>query len=700
MYAPIPMIRLLSVALIFLITWSCSQNSTKPAAVTFHNINSKYNAIWQADQLLQNLQSQFRNERIENYANELPIIAPVDSSFGITHKLEIANLIRKASLVIDRHQNSKYVDDAYLLIAQGRYFQSDLKNALETLKYINTLDPDKQTQRQAMTLLYQVYLVQKDFESAEKTENFILENGLESWGYSLVKAYEHQLKGEVKSSIQLVNQLVGDTKNRQDRSRLYFILGQMLERNNQSGLAQQAYQNSMRQKSNYELTLRANIANKALEKSVSSLEKLLEDPKNEDQKSEIYIALGKIYLEEKDLAKAKNAWQQATKNNPNRGELYFQLGSLFADQLHDYARASAYFDSATTYLSNSNPNYPLAVKAQKNWNKYVALEQIIQQEDSLQKLAKLSLSELKAIYEKAQAKKSTRNDSLAKSQSKTIKVAVTFTRRPPSADQQSFYFYNEQARLRGEQEFTMKWGIRTLEDYWDRKNKQNAPTVVNALSASSIKDSSLVSSNVSSTDSMQLWIDAIPRNDTKMLASNKKKEQALFELGKHAKTQMSNNALALLHLERLMNEFPYTSLEAEALYLQYLSSETQTQKNKYKTLLFDRFPDSIYRLTILKLESGTLSDSKEQQAEKAYESAYSEFKANRFDLCLKSCQTLRIQFPGSKSEDKIVFLSALCYAGLKEREQYVKTLTQFIQLFPASPLKKEAAERLNAIPKN
>lgn len=162
------MIRLLSVALIFLITWSCSQNSTKPAAVTFHNINSKYNAIWQADQLLQNLQSQFRNERIENYANELPIIAPVDSSFGITHNLEIANLIRKASLVIDRHQNSKYVDDAYLLIAQGRYFQSDLKNALETLKYINTLDPDKQTQRQAMTLLYQVYLVQKDFESAEK----------------------------------------------------------------------------------------------------------------------------------------------------------------------------------------------------------------------------------------------------------------------------------------------------------------------------------------------------------------------------------------------------------------------------------------------------------------------------------------------------------------------------------------------------
>ncbi|MFM7020439.1 MAG: hypothetical protein ACKOXC_06540, partial [Aquirufa sp.] len=338
------MIRILSVALILLITWSCSQNSTKPAAVTFHNINSKYNAIWQADQLLENLQREFQNERVENYANELPIIAPMDSSFGISHKLEINNLIRKASLVIDRHQNSKFVDDAYLLIAHGRYYQSDFKNAIETLKYINTLEPDKQTQRKAMTLLYQLYLMQHDIESAEKTETFILENELESWNYSLAKAFEHQVKGEINSSIQLVNQLVSEAKNRHDRSRLYFILGQMYERSNQSGLAQQAYQNSMRQKSNYELTLRANIANKALEKSVSALEKLLEDPKNEDQKSEIYIALGKIYLEEQDLTKAKSAWQKATNNNPNKGELYFQLGNLFADQIHDYARASAYFD--------------------------------------------------------------------------------------------------------------------------------------------------------------------------------------------------------------------------------------------------------------------------------------------------------------------------------------------------------------------
>ena len=61
---------------------------------------------------------------------------------------------------------------------------------------------------------------------------------------------------------------------------------------------------------------------------------------------------------------------------------------------------------------------------------------------------------------------------------------------------------------------------------------------------------------------------------------------------------------------------------------------------------------------------------------------------------------MRINFPGSKSEDKIVFLSALCQAGLKNMFEYEKTLKQFIQLFPSSPLKPEAEARIKAIPKN
>ena len=70
------MIRILAVAFVLLFSWSCSQHSTKPAAVTFHNINAKYNAIWQADRLLVSLKKQLADERMENYANDLAILPP------------------------------------------------------------------------------------------------------------------------------------------------------------------------------------------------------------------------------------------------------------------------------------------------------------------------------------------------------------------------------------------------------------------------------------------------------------------------------------------------------------------------------------------------------------------------------------------------------------------------------------------------
>jgi tetratricopeptide (TPR) repeat protein len=410
--------------------------------------------------------------------------------------------------------------------------------------------------------------------------------------------------------------------------------------------------------------------------------------------------MGKIFLEQNELNRAKEAWEKATANNPNKGELYYQLAQLHTTQLKDYERASAYYDSAAVSLSNAHPTYTKVQKLQTDWKQYILLDRKIKLQDSLQKLSNLPLNELQSLYNTSKAKKINKQDSIQKSQIQRVKSPAVFTRRPSTSEQQSFYFYNELARVKGEQEFNMKWGIRNLEDFWDRKNKQNAPISIvtsTSLEPTEISKSANVVANI---DSMQIWLESIPTTDAKRLASNKIKEQALFDLGKYCKTQMENDALANLHLNRLLSEYPYTVFEAEALYLNYLSAENKVAKQSIKTRLFDRFPDSIYKLTILKLETGILSDSKEVQAEKAYEEAYLAFKAKSFDSALLACQQIRVNFPGSKSEDKIVFLSALCYAGLKNPTEYLKTLKQFVQLFPLSPLKAEADARINAIPQN
>jgi TolA-binding protein len=102
---------------------------------------------------------------------------------------------------------------------------------------------------------------------------------------------------------------------------------------------------------------------------------------------------------------------------------------------------------------------------------------------------------------------------------------------------------------------------------------------------------------------------------------------------------------------------------------------------------------------ILKLENGTLSENKEILAQKKYEAAFERFKAGQFTESYAACLFAQQNYPGSKLEDKIVFLMALSKAGLHETAEAKRMIEEFIQLFPASPLVKEASEMLKMINK-
>jgi TolA-binding protein len=102
---------------------------------------------------------------------------------------------------------------------------------------------------------------------------------------------------------------------------------------------------------------------------------------------------------------------------------------------------------------------------------------------------------------------------------------------------------------------------------------------------------------------------------------------------------------------------------------------------------------------ILKLENGTLSENKEIQAQKKYEEAFERFEAKDFKMTADACLFIQQNYPGSKLEDKIVFLLALSKAGMHETEECKQLLEEFTTSFPTSPLLKEATEMLKLINK-
>jgi TolA-binding protein len=683
-------------------TWACSQQSTRPAAKAFHNINAKYNAIWQADRVYKELVTKSWEERNENYSLPMGIFPPIDSSFGQAHSNEIGNLIRKASLVIDRHQNSKFIDDAYLIIGKGRLIKGDIKNATETFKYINSIDHDEITQASALIYLYQIYIDQKDFESAINVENFIKEvplNASQKTDFILNKAYYHQVKNEIPIAVALLNEEISHIKSKIQKARLHFVLGQLFQSQGKNSLAQENFNQVKNNKPTYELLLNAQIASKKLTGQVGDLEKMLKEPKNLDKQSEIYLALGQISYANKDFEKAREYWSKASNNNPNKGELYLKLGQLFVSPLKRYPEAALYFDSADTFLPSSHVEFNSAQKLKKNWATFNQLNNVIIVEDSLQIMGKKSTEELSQMYQKYMLAKAKKSDSLQKKTEVKSNTIATYTRRPTSPEQQSFYFYNDMARIQGSQEFNFKWGNRALEDFWNRKNKNATTSEIVSSSTAEVKKSNVLDSNSAVTeDSLQKWLATLPREPLQITNSNKRIEQSLFKLAKFTKLEIGIDELAKANLLNLLNRFPSTEFEAESLYLLYLTSSNE--KKLYREKLAERFPDSYFRQLILKLETGNLSLNKEEEAQKAYEKAYYLYVARDFDSCYSSCQNIQNKYPNSKLEDKIVFLMALCKGGIKDISEYSMQLKKFIQIYPQSPLKLEADALLKALNQN
>lgn len=681
-----------SIALLFLAlsTWSCSQYSNKPMAVAFHNINAKYNAIWQGSRLDKELQKKRIEEYKENYNSTLPIIIPRDSSFKLGNEKDIKELIRKASLVIDRHQNSRFILDAYLLIARGRLYQYDLKNAIETYKYVNSLE----IQPEALLALYEIYLQQREFVAAEKIEEFLSENPLNSTQkkqYLLLKAYSYQLLNEPIKAVAILQEAAKYLQKGNEKARISFIMGQLFTDNNQPNLAVESFKITVSNKPTYDLQLQANLAIHQLEGNLDGLLNMLKDPKNEENKSAIYVKIGQYYYAKKDFKKAKENWEKGGENNPNKGELYYQLGGLFAKQMKEYDLAAHYYDSAATYLSPGHMDYAIAQKLKKSWGGYTELAKKIALQDSLLLLANRSSAELHELFLKQQ-KDTGRKVSLATATS----IAPVFTRRSFSADQQNFYFNNEQARIQGSIEFSNRWGNRTLEDFWNRKNK-NA-TMTQAVASVSPTEKMAESTTANLGQAEENWLKSIPTSNASKLKVNKIIEESLLKLGKLARFELGENELAARTLKRLLVEFPSTGFEAETLYLLYLSTNAPT-KSTYRSTLFERYPSSYFKTMILKLENGTLSENNEILAQKKYEEALIRFESKDFKTAFDSCQLIQLKYPDSKLEDKIVFLMALSKAGLHENQECKNILAEFITTFPASPLLQEASELLKLINK-
>ena len=695
------------------ILYGCSQNSSSPLAVGFHNVNAKYNALFQANIKLQEVEKGLSEAYNDNYSQLLPILIPIDSNTAGAMGEQLTAIVKKASLVAERHQNSKWLDDAYVLIGKARLMKQDYKNAIETFKYVNTNATSDKARDAALIGLMRCYTEQGEFQTALRVAELLREEPLNDENtrdFYLTKAHLHQLKEEYKTSVAILEEALPYMKKNEQKARILFVAGQMYEILDDKNNASEKYLTVSKNRPSYDLGFYSKLNNALVLGQTDGFQKLLKDSKNKDLQDKIYEAMSAVEMRKGNSKDGVKLLQSSARNSQNMKQLpytFLKLADLAYNKMGDYEMAAAYYDSTASLLPQTDPAYKRVVDKQRSLRDFVTQTNIIKTEDSLQRLAKMNPAQLEKVLEKVVSDKNAKEAEDLRKAQEIVNRGLQQQQNKADAfvdpNKPTWYFTNPIAQQQGKTTFSNVWGTRALEDNWRRSSKDNALT----FDSNNNQGNNLGLKNLSiPTGKFGGGLKAdvedlktkIPFSKEAFATSLKRKEDASFELGKIYKFRLNEPKNAISTLDNFIVGFPKSTHEPEALYLlALLNEENPAGKETYRKRLMKDYEDSYFARLLNRTSTETLSTGKESESQKMYAEAYDYYTQNNFTDALTFVETGLKQYPNSQIEDKFMFLKAMIMAKTQTVDIYQKALRNFITDYPKSQLIVMAKERLEAV---
>ncbi len=419
----------------------------------------------------------------DNYNLLLPILIPLDSTLGLSVKPQLENAIKKASIVAERHQNSKWLDDSYTLIGKARLYLGQYDDGVEALRYVFTNGRDEDDKNTALIWLMRAYTQKKDYSNALNVAEYLRQQPLSKEAtreFYLAKASIHQLQGEYLTAVAILEQAFPLLKKNQETARLHYVAGQLYDRIGQYALAADHYSDVEKNRPTYDLSFYAgmnSIQNRVLLDPKVNLtgvgfDKMLRDRKNNDLKDRIYYTMGLLSERRSNYPEAvgflRKSIESAGGNTQQVPYTYLELARINYDRLENYEVAKAYYDSALVTLPKEAEQYKNVVDRKKALDEFVIQLGIVNREDSLQTLAQLNPAtldrKLDAIIEREEEEK---RQLLLKAQE-----ALAAASRPSASDigtpflaggnERRWELYDPPMVNQGQVEFRRLWGNRSL----------------------------------------------------------------------------------------------------------------------------------------------------------------------------------------------------------------------------------------------
>lgn len=679
---------------------ACSTPKDTATSRAMQNLTARYNYIYNANVILNNYEEESYNNYIDNYSDVLPIYTDPEkfSSESVLHApandRALDAIIKKSRAIIADKAFSNYIDDAYLLLGKAYYLKTNYFVAEEYFDYtaktytkdMNVLITAQNWKARSLMQLNNMDDAAIILDTVYDNLELVKKKRSEPYG-TIAQSYIYQ--NRYNDAIPILEKAVKESQLHRNRIRWTYILAQLYERQKKYKEALALYTKVQKSNAGFELYFNANlnrikvtgILNGEHLNRKKELLALLKDDKNLDYHDQIYYQIAEDYAEENNITEAEKFYKlsirNSTRNNYQKGLSYLRMADLNFNKHKDFLKAKAYYDSTVTVLPKNYPGYAQIVKKSQNLEYITDRYDVIAYQDTLQMLAKLP-----------EAERIAKIKNLTK-----IKVAVAgnngafrnnlfpdATRRnnagAPATS--SFYFSNPAALSRGYTDFLTKWGNRKQEDNWRQSIKSSSQTTSESIAKVENDgyptDKIGMEKTIADKDTTgKKYMAAVPLTVEAVKASNEKIIDAYYEIASFYQQELDDQPEAIRIYQLILSRFPDNSHLGSVYYSLYLCYQKTDPANaaKYKALVLDKFPGSVYAKTILDPDYSIKQSDLEAAGIKRYNQVFELYEGKAFPSVITEVNTMVQQYPAGSINPQLSYLRAIAIG----RTQQIDSLT-------------------------
>lgn len=711
---------LIYIALSALVLAGCSSQSNTTTSKAFHNTTAHFNGYWYAKEEITKIEKDNLKAHVDDYNDILLLYPPLDSTRAKGYDKEIQEAIKMASLAIQRHPNSKWVDDSYILVGKARLLSLDWGNAIQTFKFVNTKSKDPHARHEAIIQLARTFTEHGEYNNAIAAFDFLEKeplNKINQKNFYLQRAHYYQRRENYDYMVRNLTKAIPLLKKKDRRGRVYFIIGQVYQELDLEGEAFNFYKKTITTNPDYEIDFYARLymaqvaeisRSKDLSSARKSFHKLLKDSKNKDFRDKIYYEMGVFERKQHNLNEAIKNYNLAVREGSNKqidGEAYLRLGEIYYDTLKNYQLSQAYYDSAVSSLPTTYENYKAIQARQKVLNEFVKNLNIINWQDSLLVMAKMDTASLRkhiASVLESQKKPEVKTKKKKKASAGINQVSSSISNADPSFQLSDWYFGNPTAVAIGQTEFERLWGSFPLTDNW-RRSSRASTGISRSQPNQPIAETTqvVVAENVPVVNPVQVEFDRIikelPLTDSAVAQANGKIETAYFKLGDIYYFDLKETDNAVTSFETLLSRYPETDYRAETLYKLYLifKDSNPAKAEPFASELKRRFPESSYAKILVNPNYLQESGLVVEQQKLIYKKAYEHYDAGDYGSAAILIEEA-IALGNTEFIPNLKLLSVLIVGKTENISQYQLRLDEFVKEHAGNDLAKYAQRLLDS----